>query len=332
MNIRILGDLDMIFDKSLIKLKFSELPIDNPVAADDFFSTFGPGNSLFVTNRPYDRFTGYEELLDMIYELNPQKYKQIHKGTPFYYLAWLSFDLHRFEKGLFYIDAAISEDIRKTPNDWKNQPAYYFLALDNKPNQIARRTIDDIRKSLSSELFRFNQILGHPKLNLDSFIEKFVNSLLIDSKDRTLITAFYVFLLEHEERQRELRLRSIDGGSISPFISHLFNGALIFESLLKFLFPKKDDGKQAATLKEVFNTSRFRSMFSFKIGTSAYSLAEIIEGLVDDSIKTAFSISSKIRNTTGHNLCWDDSLNETTYKQLFGQEINAIFYLVIYCF
>jgi hypothetical protein len=42
-----------------------------------------------------------------------------------------------------------------------------------------------------------------------------------------------VYMLEFEKHNAEMRLRSSYGGSIKPFLLHLFSGGLIFESLLK---------------------------------------------------------------------------------------------------
>jgi hypothetical protein len=70
---------------------------------DIFFSTFGPGNIINATNKPHERFNDYEELLRLLRQRNQQKYEQIHKGTPFFFLSWLAFDLRNFEKALYYL-------------------------------------------------------------------------------------------------------------------------------------------------------------------------------------------------------------------------------------
>jgi hypothetical protein len=81
---------------------------------DWFFSTFGPGNLVNATDRPHERFNDYESLLRLLQERNQLKYNQIHKGTPFFFLSWLAFDLRNYEKALYYLDAAISEDVKKS--------------------------------------------------------------------------------------------------------------------------------------------------------------------------------------------------------------------------
>jgi hypothetical protein len=57
-------------------------------------------------------------------EADAVKYRQIHKGIPFYFMSWLAFDLRNYEKALFYIDAGISEDVRKNPKGWQENPGH----------------------------------------------------------------------------------------------------------------------------------------------------------------------------------------------------------------
>ena len=78
---------------------FQKLEINGPQDGDWFFETFGPGNVLYFTDRPYERFCDYEELLLALQENDPNKYRLIHKGTPFYYLSWTAFDLRNFVEG-----------------------------------------------------------------------------------------------------------------------------------------------------------------------------------------------------------------------------------------
>lgn len=312
--------------------EFSNIDFNNSDVANTFFERFGVGNSFTKIATPFERFSYYESLLDELLGFDYEKYQIIHKGTPFYIMAWLAFDLKNFEKALYYIDAAISEDVKNSDGNWTSLPASYFLTLvDN--SQVAQRTIDFVRHRLDSEFSRFNIISGSIPLNIDTFISRFVIPLLQDAPKRTIISAFYVFLLEYTERMQELQMRSTEGGSIAPFLLHLFSGALIFETLLKHLFPIKNNGDPTRTLGDIFNTTSFIRIFPRNISTSANSFVEILSGITDETILTAFTTTAKIRNTTGHNLIWDDTFaNPTQYQRLFHQEVNSILYLIDTCF
>lgn len=309
---------------------YAELDSEDPQAANQFFETFGPGNIILYPDRPHERFSDYERLLELLLRNDSEKYRSIHKGTPFYFMSWLAFDLRDFEKALFYMDGATSEDIRQNPDGWLDLPAGSFLTLRSSEFQVAQRTIETIRSCLNRQIERFNSVSGLESITLQQFIDQFVRVLVQDVAQRTIISALYVYLLEFEERYRELRLRSTEGGSIAPFIIHLFRGALIFESLLKHLYSQKDDGDPAKTLGQVFYNTAFRHEFVSGVRTSADSLRDIVAGITDDSMRSAFTTTARLRNTTGHNLVWDDEVFQepSQYEALFHQEINALLYLV----
>lgn len=66
------------------------------------------------------------------------------------------------------------------------------------------------------------------------------------------------------------------------------------------------------------------------IDTSARSLAEIVAASGADDLKTAFDTTAKLRNTTGHNLVWDDIFgNPDVFIKLYRQVVNAIFYVIV---
>jgi hypothetical protein len=316
-----------------VRSVYQQLEITGPQDGDWFFGTFGPGNVVNWVDRPYERFNDYEELLRILEQDDPEKYHIIHKGTPFYFLSWAAFDLRNFEKALFYIDAAISEDIRKLPDDWINQPGSAFLTLRDPQIQVARRTIENVHQRLEQELNRFNNISGRPPLDIEGFVDRFVRILVLeqDVTKRTIVSAFYVFLLEFLDRYIELRLRSSGGGSIQPFAIHLFKGGLIFESLLKHLYPAPAQPRR--TLRNILNSAEFQNDFNIQVPTGSNSLQDIVDGIHGSSIQSAFTSTAKLRNTTGHNLVWDDVFsNPDTYMNLFYQEMNAVLYLVSYKF
>ena len=295
---------------------------------DNFFSTFGPGNLINATNKPHERFNDYEGLLQLLRKRNQQKYEQVHKGTPFFFLSWLAFDLRNFEKALYYLDAAISEDVKNAGGNWVNLPGAQFLKLTEQQH-VAGRIISKIKELLEDEINRFNQISGLPPVTLTDFIDKFVSILIKDPQTRTIVSAFYIYLLEKTERLIELNLRSTEGSSLGSIISHLFGGGLIFESLLKNRYSTKDDGNPVKVLGNVFHTTSFKNDFSQGVQTSAESLQEILDAINDNSFITAFTATARLRNTTGHNLVWDNIFNTSAnYETLCQQIVNALLYVI----
>ena len=290
--------------------------------ADQIFAQFGVGNNVAVQSQPFERFEWYRGLLKILYERSPQKYAQIHKGTPFFFLAWLSFDLRDFEKGLTYLDAAISEDTRIDPTGWRERPGGRFLRLDPDPFHVGRRTIAMLRERLVDELGRFKGATG-VSLRLEDFLKRFPVQLLATPTSRTIISAFYVFILEADEVNEQLAMRSSAGGSTGPALSLLFRGCVLFESLLKHLYP----GPQ--TLGGLLNNPSFLADFPGTYPTSATSLADILLTAGDNSHVTAFSTTAQLRNTTGHNLVWDDVFGDhDAFNRLVHQQYNALLYII----
>ena len=307
---------------------FRDIEIRGPESGDWFFETFGPGNTINYSDKPYERFSDYENLLSLLHCSNSDKYRQIHKGTPFYYLSWTAFDMGNYEKALFYMDSAISEDIRKDPGGWINNPAGRFLTLGPPAVQAAARVAPALNIAVGTQIARFNGISTRPPLSVDDFVDRFVRSLVADPPKRSIITAFYTFLLEFEDLSRCLELRSTQGGSIEPFLTHLFKGGLIFESLLKHLYPQKDNGQPVKTLGDIFQTTNFRNEFLINVQTSAASLEDVLAVAQQKSVQVAFDTASRIRNTAGHNLVWNDVFTMVNYRTLFEQQVDALLYIV----
>ncbi|MBI4903042.1 MAG: hypothetical protein HY820_05365 [Acidobacteria bacterium] len=295
-----------------------------------FFQLFTPGNTLCLKDRPLERFADYEELLTRLHTADAAKYQRIHKGLPFVFMSWLAFDLVKYDKALFYLDAALSEDIRNFSGGWQGMHAARFLLLDPQSNDSARRTMEEIKKRLDSELSRFNKVSGE-SLTLPVFVKRFATPLLQTPAQRTIISALYIFVLEFDERLRELRSREGSrGGSNRPFTVHLFTGGLLLESILKYCYPSHRQ------LGSIFHDKAFQTDFGLTTAprTSAAALADIVAAINgSNSVETALSTAAKLRNTTGHNLVWDDVFGKPdNYRELFHQVMNAVFFAILKMF
>ena len=134
--------------------------------------------------------------------------------------------------------------------------------------------------------------------------------------------------MEFEEREKELSLKSSQGGSMEPVLTYLFKGGLIFESLLKYFY-KKNDGQNYFLIRDIFGTREFKNDFVSIKKSNANSVREIIGAIKTNDLKTAFKTTSKLRNTSGHNLVWDNIFDDPeNFKKLYEQQVNAILYLI----
>lgn len=313
------------------RLTFQQLKIVNPDTGNRFFEAIGPGMPIYQVSQPYERFYDYEQLLNLLYSDDLIKYRKLHKGTPFFFLGWAAFDMQNYTKAVYYLDNAISEDMRSFPDKWEGTEGTNALKLFLNEHSPVFRVVKNLRDVLEAEIKRYN---GDTKntLTIEGFVQKFVISVLKVKKNRSarsIVTALYTFVFEFQDRYKEVKLRSGFGGSIEPVLIHLFKGGLLFESLLKQLYPNQDNGKPTKTLGDIFGTTNFKNDFLQTVNQKSFALKTILNDIKNNDLQTAFNTAARIRNTTGHNLVWDDIFDQpNNYKKLYDQTMNAIFFIV----
>ena len=57
-----------------IKRVYKSLIITEPEIGNSFFETFAPGNHTYFIDKPYERFSDYENLLKILHKDDPEKY------------------------------------------------------------------------------------------------------------------------------------------------------------------------------------------------------------------------------------------------------------------
>jgi len=322
------------------KLVFENLQILGSHIGDNYFQSFGVGNMLAFADRPFERFSCYEYLLEVCKDTDRAKFEEIHKGTPYYFLAWIALEIHDYEKATFYLDAAISEDIRVEGNDIDkglSRPMGQLLFLrptnDRGDRHVAWRVTQELKDLLLSELINFKTTTG-VEIKLDHFIEKFVKKLIKkDIQNRSIVSSLYSYILEYNDLYKMLKLRSKDKGTIEPVIMHLFKGALIFETLLKTVYVKNYRGQKIETLGGLYGNNSYKSKkYPNLKALSANSFRQLVSSIKRTkklNLSVYFRNTTKLRNMTGHNLKWDDIFQSIdNYETLYRQERNAIFYFI----
>lgn len=221
-----------------IKAILQTIPID-PREEGKFFEDlrFFPGRLYFPQTKkvvqPQESLRIYEQILLQITRVDPTRYSRMHKGTPFYLMGWLAYEMKDYEKGVFYMDAALSEDVHNIPSGWMSLPAAAFIFLDDSNLDAAAREITiEIRQEVDSQLDRFSK-QARTIVDTGALTNRFLKPNASEHSYRSIMTALLTFLMEGKDRRAQLQLRSSHGGSLEPFITHLFKGGLIFESLLK---------------------------------------------------------------------------------------------------
>jgi len=288
----------------------------------DFFSDFF---YRFEDERSASTLDYGRTLLSRCAALSLTTYENLHKGTPFYWLARAAFIVHDYQTAVFYIDAAVSEDLRL---GIKTSPALLFFLVDVLDERQANIDLNkQLRKRFDDVIHQYNQLFTPPSpLTLSDIQENFLKPALWPTQSkpgeawRALATALSSFLLEWPHRSQLLGLRC-GAGSAEPFFIHLFKGCLLFESLLK-ANPKKTLTTQPPidTLNRVLKELLSELGLSSSPDTSSLHFQDILNQIPfsSTSIPTVIGITCKIRNTTGHRLGWEVTLDTTKYDILAG--------------
>lgn len=328
--------------------EFQQVEIKNPRTGDLFFETYGVPNTIEISNVPYERFICYEYLLHLLSNEDKSKFSTIHKGTPYYFLAWTAFEIRNYNKAVFYMDLALGEDIRKKDAHGKSAEDKTREALNDPggnlwkliPDGPAVRIIQQLKDSIEKTLNNFKNRTSEELLKSD-FVDRFVIEITIkDEKNRSLISALYSYIVEAEDLLETLNIRSQNISSIEPYLMNLFKGGLIFETLLKVMATQKSwvvtQGRginnPPFTIEGFKRCQSFLTFFGLSsndLTTSGTDLSSILAGAIDDSMKVSFSTTAQLRNLSGHDLRRDDIFqNPDDYKKLVDKELNAIYFVI----
>lgn len=301
---------------------YIELGLDCGSNADEYFIFFREKYNFHRDHNPFIQIPTYKDLLEILQETYPNEYKEIHKGTPFYWIGWYSFLAEYYDQAVFYIDAAMSEDkIKHPPEVWPGSGAALFFRLKLPNYQLLFRssTAPELQEILKQEFNRFNLLNLNNNITIEKFVEEFVGKIIYDD-NTAIITTLYTFILEKDRIIEMIHNRGEYGGTIEPMITHIFKGALIFETLLKMHYGGK-------TLGDTINRCKARYSFDFS-QCSLDSFNEIFNYTNQDNKQTAFCITYKLRNKAAHKLDWNDSFTESNYEKIYQNILNAIFFVI----
>lgn len=150
---------------------------------------------------------------------------------------------------------------------------------------------------------------------------------------RPIICSMFSFFMMYESRLSDLKLRAIQSGSIEPFLTHLFLGCLVFESLMKMKYADKGTNTLGGYINKAIKHKDLGIQKKIYKTNKTYSFQKIIDNLKSLEKKGNFGevcvgINYMIRNTTGHSLNWPDKFNEEIYEKLFRHISSAILWLI----
>jgi hypothetical protein len=89
--------------------EFREMKLYTSVASEQFFAFAPDPRSKFPGDPEFVRSCYFEGLLEALVREDSEHYGELHKGTPFFYLASTAYSRGDFETALYYLDLAIDE-------------------------------------------------------------------------------------------------------------------------------------------------------------------------------------------------------------------------------
>ena len=215
-----------------------ELQDDDPTAASDFFARFSLG-PMYHSNRFNETLERGHDILRLCTRLNQKVYQKIHKGYPFYFMGMAAYRMHDFQSAIYYIDAALSEDLKNFPSNPDSPPSLFLRLEGDDERQAAKYIVQGAQESIEEYIDFYNQIIESNNNDSPLLSIEYLRSTLLgpavtsnNPNKRSLASTFITFFLEFKYRDMQLGLRP-EPGTNEPFFVHLFKGCLLFESFLK---------------------------------------------------------------------------------------------------
>jgi len=303
----------------------------------NYFNELTTNMDLSNNNIHYSIANDYLDYIKYISEYHLENFHSHPKGFPYYWIGFLLFKSKHYEQAVFYLDAALAEDKHymnylveiegaQVPK-WITSGAASFFQLHNFEGEFEEFNIPELKCEVNKFLDVFNDknIEG---INIDlyrDFIKKFVDKF-IKSNNTAILTTLYSFIMEKKDIDNMIIFKSSYGGTIEPMILHLAKGALVFESILKTEYL---NDRSKVTLGIILKDDNFKGKMklSSEISSSIADINDIEVPVNNFSIVDSFTCTSKIRNTSAHNLCWNDNFI-SKYDRYFEQVLFSIFYFI----
>lgn len=287
----------------------------------NFFDRFNIPNLLYAGNW-FGTLELGDKVLHLVNRLNHKVYTDIHKGAVFYWMGMAAFLLRNYQLAIYYMDAAVSEDIKNDPNP--DTPARLFIRLEGgNPYQAGKNLTQDAETIIFCYVSMYNNLVCKSNSSFNAISMKRIRTKLLeraatttDPQFRSLATMLISFFLEFDFLSTQLMLRE-GPGTNEPFFLHLFKGGLLFESLIK----NNPNFKVTANtlnkiLIELDKELGFPGELDFRGSKDFKELLVQLESN-SDSMRDAIKDVSTIRNVVGHNIAWNTNMESEKYVKAF---------------
>lgn len=293
--------------------------------ATRFWNTYNSKPFDLLNNQQYWQLrTRLFELLNYCKTLDRDAFEKIHKGHPYYFIGISSFLMDDYQTAIYFFDAAFTEDASVGAHPINNPtPATRFMMQEGSEERQGAKIITEISEAKIERVMNFylTQISKDPKtraitkeiLRNDFIIPCLTNN--IRPGLRTLFTAFITFCVEWDFRKDHFEY-GVKQGSSEPFLSHLFRGCVLFESLLKH---NPASSPKEKVLGKILKEPEIQKALQIShLDTRESTLDDVYREVTKVvTIEQAIQVTYMTRNTLGHNLGWDSNISQDQYQNLY---------------
>lgn len=262
----------------------------------------------------------------------------IHKGTPFFFVAYNFLLNGDRDNGFTYLYNALEDD-KKLPqlNYPKDAPAYLTAIMSEKPRNFMFPQVRDLRLFLGSFLSKYNKIFT--KLTIGDFDTKFLENT--DLFDIALIFVYNFKFVYDQSKNASPTLLQNDFSRLK-IINLFFNFGLIIHEILRYSesghrnTPKmmKESVSWWAETKCGVNQNTFNNLISPSgLNLNQSTLDQLIPTLLSNIQNPTnnipkevyiMMIAYKLRNHGAHNLN-QQTILDTKYNEILTNLFYALF-------
>lgn len=268
---------------------------------------------------------------------NKNKPITIHKGTPYFFLAYNCLENGDKDNGFTYLYNALEDD-KKLPqlNYPQNAPAYLTAIMSDKPHNFMYSRVRDQRLLLSNFLLKHKS--EFPELKLIDFDKKFLSDINLADVVYFFVYNFHI-IFDQDRNTNHIILQN--EFSRLKVLDLFFNLGLIIDQVLSYA--ASNVGTTTSGMKDAVawwaNTKGVnQNQFDTLIGTSNLDLKSQTPDQVLPTILSNISrptggipkevyamlVAYKIRNHGGHNLNQQQILT-SRYDEILNRLFNALF-------
>ncbi len=282
-------------------------------------------------------------LLDIVKKINPNKYKIIHKGTPYYMAGIFCLLEKKYEEGLEFIDFALSQDFKIHRRKALTTPSGLYLLIAHP--QCGNDSTQG--EYLFNAINNFGNFINKTyRIQLDIIkLMKIISKKVLLCRERARRSAWASLLsqiLSFEGNARILRIAPLSKENQTLAHLSLVKMSLILETLLK----KSPISKRTNSHKTLNgNTYSVYNHPKLTLDKIYYDLNIEVDSILESSLKTfdykkinrliriehvssqksSFLISRFIRNNVNHTF-QNTMISEKAYKKLFVTLFNSQLY------